>query len=321
MSAEKRIEDIWQRHLRAVYGRDAARRSRLTCSPRSARTFASARGATASFLLESVEQGRLGPPLVHRLRLAARHLRGGGEPRRAGRRLPRLRPRGEARADGSSPRRRRRASGEPVRRRRHARPLRPRQRHGRRARRRPGRDRDEARERRLCYRNTISPRGTECGATPTRRTYEDGVRRIKELIRAGDAFQVVLSQRAERTTSASARRALPCAPPRQPLAVPLPARARGARADRLLARDAGQVRGRDGEPEPDRRYDRAGRGRRRAAAHLREGPRRARDARRPRPQRSLASVRGRQRPGGALPRAGALLARHAPRLRGHRRAP
>jgi anthranilate synthase component 1 len=39
---------------------------------------------------------------------------------------------------------------------------------------------------------------------PEQAAYEDGVRRIKELIRAGDAFQVVLSQRAERPTSASA---------------------------------------------------------------------------------------------------------------------
>jgi anthranilate synthase component I len=39
---------------------------------------------------------------------------------------------------------------------------------------------------------------------PDQATYEDGVRRIKDLIRAGDAFQVVLSQRAERTTSVSA---------------------------------------------------------------------------------------------------------------------
>jgi anthranilate synthase component 1 len=40
--------------------------------------------------------------------------------------------------------------------------------------------------------------------SPTREAYEDGVRRAKELIRAGDAFQIVLSQRAERPTSASA---------------------------------------------------------------------------------------------------------------------
>src|SRR6185295_4683807 len=45
---------------------------------------------------------------------------------------------------------------------------------------------------------------TEVRRHPDQETYEDGVRRIKELIRAGDAFQVVLSQRAERTTSASA---------------------------------------------------------------------------------------------------------------------
>ena len=35
---------------------------------------------------------------------------------------------------------------------------------------------------------------------PSREAYEDGVRRAKEHIRAGDAFQIVLSQRAERPT-------------------------------------------------------------------------------------------------------------------------
>ena len=39
---------------------------------------------------------------------------------------------------------------------------------------------------------------------PTRAEYEAGVRRVKEHIRAGDAFQIVLSQRAERPTSATA---------------------------------------------------------------------------------------------------------------------
>ncbi len=45
------------------------------------------------------------------------------------------------------------------------------------------------------------------GATrrhPSRFDYERGVRRAQEHIRAGDAFQIVLSQRAERPTSASA---------------------------------------------------------------------------------------------------------------------
>jgi anthranilate synthase component 1 len=49
--------------------------------------------------------------------------------------------------------------------------------------------------------------GTRPGRTrrfPTQAEYQAGVRRIKEHIRAGDAFQVVLSQRAERPTSASA---------------------------------------------------------------------------------------------------------------------
>jgi anthranilate/para-aminobenzoate synthase component I len=40
--------------------------------------------------------------------------------------------------------------------------------------------------------------------TPGRDDYEAGVRAAKEHIRAGDAFQIVLSQRAERPTSASA---------------------------------------------------------------------------------------------------------------------
>jgi anthranilate synthase component 1 len=39
---------------------------------------------------------------------------------------------------------------------------------------------------------------------PDRAAYEDGVRRAQEHIRIGDAFQIVLSQRAERPTSASA---------------------------------------------------------------------------------------------------------------------
>src|SRR5207245_3930420 len=52
------------------------------------------------------------------------------------------------------------------------------------------------------------PRGTGSSAAmrrhPSRLDYEAGVRRIKEHIRSGDALQVVLSQRAERPTSASA---------------------------------------------------------------------------------------------------------------------
>jgi anthranilate synthase component I len=51
--------------------------------------------------------------------------------------------------------------------------------------------------------NPVASRAT-MRRTPDRATYERGVERIREHIRAGDAFQVVLSQRAERPTSASA---------------------------------------------------------------------------------------------------------------------
>ena len=115
-------------------------------------------------------------------------------------------------------------------------------------------------------------------------------------------------------------RALPDAPPRQPVAVPLPARARRPGPDRLIAGDAGQGRGPPRQPEPDRRDDAARAGRRRAPARIGEGQRGARHARRPRPQRPLARVPPRHRPRRALHGAGALLARHAPRLRGRRRA-
>ena len=40
----------------------------------------------------------------------------------------------------------------------------------------------------------------ETRRSPSREAYEDGVRRAKSHIRAGDAFQIVLSQRAERPT-------------------------------------------------------------------------------------------------------------------------
>ena len=65
----------------------------------------------------------------------------------------------------------------------------------------------------------------------------------KEHIVAGDVFQVVLSQRVERPTRASAVDALPRAASREPVAVPLPARAGRHRARRLLAGDARQARG------------------------------------------------------------------------------
>ncbi len=49
-----------------------------------------------------------------------------------------------------------------------------------------------------------APRAARTRRFPSREAYEDGVRRAKEHIRAGDAFQIVLSQRAERPTGVSA---------------------------------------------------------------------------------------------------------------------
>ena len=59
---------------------------------------------------------------------------------------------------------------------------------------------------------------------------------------------------------------LPGAAAREPVAVPVPARARRRRARRLVARDAREARGHARVGEPDRRLDQAGRRRRRAAA-------------------------------------------------------
>ena len=236
--------------------------------------------------------GRAGPAralLARRLRLAPAHLRGGRALRRAGRRLPLLRLRREARADRADAGRRARPAREPLRRRRRARPLRPRARRRRGAARRPGETSRAARERRAAAAARVAARARDA-ALPVAGRVRAGVVACKEYIRQGDAFQIVLSQRAERPTAVSALALYRVAAPRQPVAVPLPARARRHRARRLVARDARQVRGHARDAEPDRRLDAARRGRRRAAALLREGSRRARDARRPRPQRPLARV-------------------------------
>jgi anthranilate synthase component 1 len=53
-------------------------------------------------------------------------------------------------------------------------------------------------------RSPAAGRGQPTRRFPAQAEYEAGVRRVKEYIRAGDAFQVVLSQRAERATPVSA---------------------------------------------------------------------------------------------------------------------
>ena len=188
------------------------------------------------------------------------------------------------------PRGRPRVPREPLRRRRDARALRPRRRHGRGARRRRRGDRRPA-------------RGRDPVATARRRGASEPIRRFPDRERYEE--MVAIGQGAHRrrrrlpvrpvparraTDLGHAARRLPRASPREPVAVPLPPRPRRARARRLVARAPRRVRGRPGEPLPDRRDDRADRGRRRAAALVGEGPRRARDARRPRAQRPLARL-------------------------------
>ncbi len=151
----------------------------------------------------------------------------------------------------------------------------------------------------LLERHVEPPPPGSAGAGTTQRSsrsdYERSVEVAKEHIRDGDAFQIVLSQRAERRTGGDAARRLPLAAARQPVAVSLPAGARRDRARRLLARDARQG-GRDRAPASTRSPARP--------SPARETPNgcspprrtgRARDARRPRPQRPLARLQGRAR--------------------------
>ena len=136
------------------------------------------------------------------------------------------------------------APGEPLRRRRHARPLRPRRRASPRC--SPatadevaallGAPRSPSRRQR--------PRAASRPALPRAgRATRRRVRRAKEHIRRRRRVPdrpLAAGRAADRRLGA---RALPRAPPDQPLAVPLPARARRPRARRLLARDARQARG------------------------------------------------------------------------------
>ena len=161
-------------------------------------------------------------------------------------------------------------------------------------------------------------RATDSALPRRRRSTRPACGGSRSYIRAGDAFQVVLSQRAERPTSASALelyRALRRVNPSPYLfLLELDGLALvGSSPETLVKCEDGRA-----SLNPIAGTTAARRGRRRAAARLREGPRRARDARRPRPQRPLARLPGRHRARRALPRAGALLARHAPRLGGRR---
>ena len=186
-------------------------------------------GAAASFLLESVEQGRLGrhsfigsgtrlvsfeeaealdAPVVGYL--AYDH-------------VAKLEPTVPLPADGPE------LAGEPLRRRRDARPLRPRQRHGGGAGRRRGRDRRPAREG-ACVSETQAPLGALNHAAHARPGHvrDRACERIQELHpRRGRVPGRPLAARGADDVRLGAR-ALPGAAPGQPLALPLPARARRA---------------------------------------------------------------------------------------------
>ena len=207
--------------------------------------------------------------------------------------------------------------GEPLPRRRHPRPLRSRPRHRGSHPRRPGRCRaplrtpgaapaSSQRQARLRQAHTRARRlrgvgARSTGAHPRRRRLPD------RAVTASGASNVRVGARP-----------LPRTAPRQPIAVPVPARARRPRPDRIIARDARQVRGTECEPEPDRGNDGARPRRRRALACIGERPRGACDARRPRPKRSLARLRVGHRRRHTLPRGRALLPCHSPRLAGER---
>ena len=171
------------------------------------------------------------------------------------RRLPRLRPHREARADRAAAGRRPGRAGEPVRRRRPLPPLRPRHRHRRGAPRRPG---EVPRSRRGCTARPPAEAGVAGGETvryPSRAEHERRVELAKEHIRRGRRVpDRALAARRAPDDGLAARR-LPGAAADQPVAVSLPARARRHRARRLVARDARQGRRHAREPEPDRRHD------------------------------------------------------------------
>ena len=196
-----------------------------------------------------------------------------------------------------------------TRRRRDARPLRPRRR--RRPRSSPATRRRSQAGSTRASRGTASPRGDarrRCAASRPRALRGDGAdgqgahpRRRRLPVRS-------LAARRATDVGVAARR-LPRAAPRQSVAVPVPARPRRDRPRRLVARAARRLRRRPGQPLPDRRNDGAHRGRRRAPPVVGEGPGRARDARRPRPERSVARLPCRHRARGAEHGGRALLAR------------
>ena len=154
--------------------------------------------------------------------------------------------------------------------------------------------------------------------------FQEAVEDIKERIRAGEAFQVVPSQRFETPCTASALGRLPGPAGHQPVPVHVPVPLRRLRRRRLLPRGPGQGRGRarDGPPHrrhpAPRRHPAGGPGPRRRAARRPQGARRAPDARRPGPQRPGPGLRAGLGRGRRLHVRRAVLARDAHRVHRHR---
>jgi anthranilate synthase component 1 len=97
----------------------------------------------------------------------------------------------------------------------------------------------------------------ELSRFPTQARYEEMVRTCQEHIRAGDAYQVVPSQRAERPTSASPLRAVQALRRVKPSPYLFLLELGRARARRLVARAARCNRDRPRERMPDRGARRA----------------------------------------------------------------
>ena len=149
-----------------------------------------------------------------------------------------------------------RAAREPVRRRRHVRPLRPRAGRSPRCWRAiPARSaRCSTARCRRCRREPVGAAATT-RRLPSQAEHERRVERCKEHIRAGDAFQIVLSQRAERRDRrlARSRSTARCAGSTRRRTSSCSS-STASRARRLVARDAREGRRHAGEPEPDRRH-------------------------------------------------------------------
>ena len=166
----------------------------------------------------------------------------------------------------------------------------------------------------------VRPHAVQGGAT-TRPS-----RTAEEAIQAGEAFQIVPSQRFEIADGRRRAGHLPRAADVQPEPVHVPAAAGGLRHRRLQPRIPGHGAGRPRDHAPDRGHALARRrpGGGRAAgegpAGRREGARRAPDARRPRPQRPRPGLQAGHRARRRLLPGRALQPRHAHRVDRHRRA-